>query len=102
LMRIHANHLGLRMAFMIRPLMRENIPMARQIKCYSRVRGTVRTAYPPNWTSAVCTPIVPKMMKRKRPLLKKPLNTLNSRAPNLRELISLKICMNTNEWKMIV
>ena len=41
-------------------------------------------------------------MARKSQLLKKREKTLNSRAPILRELISLKSYMNTNVWKSIV
>lgn len=81
---------------------REKMPIARQSKCWFRVRGLVLMGWPPYWTRRICTMIVEMMMPMKRKLLKKPANMLNSIFPNLRALISLKTCMKTKVLNIIV
>lgn len=82
--------------------MRVVAPIPIQMPCSSLLRGRVLTDWPPYWTMRICTTMVKTRMSKKRKLLKKPLKELYSYSPNLRELISLKICMNTKELKIRV
>ena len=78
------------------------MPMPIHSKCYLVVRGEVRMGTPPYCTRWYWTTQVPKMMPKKRKLLKKPLKMLYSLSPSFLAFISLNTCMKTKVLKMRV
>jgi hypothetical protein len=79
--------LGGNTSLMITPHTKLNAPILKHIKFSLIVNGTTLTALPPNYTIEHCTTNVSMAINKNILLLKNPLKTLYSFAPNFLALI---------------